>query len=727
MSILGHFKNTTHLLQAARFDEFLSLCDTIFAAAPHDPEALLSVGALLFGQGFLSRARDCFDAGRRLVPHDHRFAINLANVDREAGDHAACRCRYTALQRLVPDDPILRRNALTSLEYDNAATDAERLAQAREWGRWAMARAGGMPDRPALADLSGRPLRIGYVSADFCRHPVGLFAKDVLAAHDPTRVTVFAYSAGTHHDAVTTAIRHASTWRDVAGLDDAALAGRIRADAIDVLVDLSGHTAGSRLTAFALRPAPVLVSWLGYFATTGLPVMDAVLLDPWHAPPGTEAWFTESIVRLPHGRLCYTPVPFAPDVAPSPCLKRGYVTFGCCNNTAKLNDAVFAAWAEILRQVGDAKLVLKWCTFHDDALRLRVRQAFAARGIAPERLDLRGPSSHADLLKEYSDIDIALDPFPFSGGHTSCECLWMGVPVVTWPGSRVVSRQTLAFLAGLDRPDWLRQWVASDPADYVAKACALATDRHGLAAIRHSLRPAMRASPLLDAARFTRDLEAALTDLYETIRKRQTRFMDAKHTVLHIGAGPKEGGTPLPKALRTGEWKELRLDGPAVAPDIVGSLADLSGVADASVDAAYCVHQLQRLAPHEVAGALLEIARVLRPEGFAVLTCPDLEAVAQAVAEGKLLTPVYNAAAGPVTPLDLLYGFRPALAAGRAEMAHRCGFTLSILTQMLRQSGFVTVGGLRRPAGLDLWVLASKAAREEAPFRQMVQALLAAE
>ncbi|EHJ46016.1 Methyltransferase type 11 (plasmid) [Solidesulfovibrio carbinoliphilus subsp. oakridgensis] len=698
-----------HLAQTGRADICLALCQDLAARHGDDPEALLAVGALLLSQGFLARARDCFEAGGKLAPHDHRFGVNLANVDREAGDHAACRRRYAALERLLPDNPVLRRNALVSLEYDPTATDAERLAKARQWGAWAMARAGGTPDRPPLSALSGRPLRVGYVSADFCQHPVGLFVQDVLAAHDPGRVVVHTYDAGSHRDDVTERIRRVSVWRDVAGLADAALAGRIRADGIDVLVDLSGHTAGSRLTAFALRPAPVLASWLGYFATTGLPVLDAVLLDPWHAPPGTEAWFTETVVRLPRSRFCYRPVPFAPDVAPPPCLDRGHVTYGCCNNTAKLNPQVFALWAEILRRVPDARLVLKWRTFRDDALRQRVRQTFAGLGVDPGRLDLRGPSFHADLLQEYADIDIALDPFPFSGGHTSCECLWMGVPVVTWPGSRLVSRQTLAFLANLDRPDWLGQWVADNPADYVTKACALGAKQHQIGTIRHQLRPAMQAAPLTDAARFTRDLEAALINLYQTTRAKQHHPMPPKHTALHIGTDP------LPKTLQTEDWKEV----PAA------SLANLPALPDASLDAVHCAHQLQYLPPHEVPGMLAQIARVLRPQGFAVLTCPDLEAVAQAVVEGKLLTPVYNAAAGPITPLDLLYGYRPALAAGQAHLAHRCGFTLPVLTQILRQSGFATVGGLRRPAGLDLWVLASKATREEAPFRQMVQALLA--
>ncbi|MGV8899984.1 MAG: hypothetical protein ACOH2B_12180 [Burkholderiaceae bacterium] len=242
----------------------------------------------------------------------------------------------------LPDHPVIRRNTLVSLEYDPDVSDTERLTQAQAWGDWAIAKAGGIQQRPTLRALQGRQIRIGYVSADLCQHTVGLFVKDVLAAHDRTQVTAFAYSAGQVNDGVTTAIRTTCLFRDVSALDDAALSEQIQHDDIDVLVDLSGHTAGSHLTVFALRPAPVQVSWLGYFATTGLSVIDAVLLDDWHALLHTQSQFIEPIIRLPTGRFCYTPVPFAPaHVTPPPYLRSGYVTFGCFNNTAKLNPGVY--------------------------------------------------------------------------------------------------------------------------------------------------------------------------------------------------------------------------------------------------------------------------------------------------------------------------------------------------------------------------------------------------
>lgn len=490
--------------QAARFDACLASCREIVASYGSDADALLNVGGLLLSFGFLSDARYCFLQARQLVPNDLRPLLNLANLAQQAGAHKECRQLYAALLSHFPDNPVLRRNALLCAEYDPNASDDERLAQAKAWGEWAMKKAGGRRARPPLKPLQGRQLRVGYVSADLCQHTVGLFVKDVVATHDSARVSVFAYSAGQVNDWVSADLRQSCVLREVAKLEDAELAEQIHRDEIDVLVDLSGHTAGSRLTVFAYRPAPVQVSWLGYFATTGLPVMDAVLMDEWHAPPGAESTFVEQIVRLAGGRFCYTPVPFAPEeVAPPPSLQRDYVTFGCFNNTAKLNAEVLSLWTRILAAVPNSRLVLKWRTFEDSELRASMHQVFANAGISPDRVELRGASFHADLLKEYADIDIALDPFPFSGGLTSCEALWMGVPVVTWAQSRVVSRQTYAFLQAIGLPGL----AAANQDAYIRIAVELAADSRRLLQLRVDMRNRMRASPLCKVREFARNLE----------------------------------------------------------------------------------------------------------------------------------------------------------------------------------------------------------------------------
>lgn len=411
-----------------RFELLSKLAAEVLGCGDSSVEALLDVGALLQSFGFCALAEQCFSKAQTAAPLDLRGCLNLANLAQSRAEHAKARQIYMELLALQPHNPIFRRNALTGLEYDPAVPEGQRLAQARDWGRWAIARAGGPRPRAAMAALRGRALKVGYVGADFCQHTVGLFVKDILGAHDRSRVEVFVYSAGHVKDWVTEQIAATAQFQDVLSLDDATLALQIQQDGIDVLVDLSGHTAGSRLTVFAYRPAPVLVSWLGYFATTGLACIDAVLLDEWHAPAGAESQFAEPIFRLPAGRLCYQPVPWAPAVSSPPFDRNGYLTFGSFNNTAKLNGEVFDTWAKLMHAVPDARLILKWRTFNDERFRQQVLQAFSERKISAERIELRGPSFHADLLEEYGDIDIALDTFPFTGGADKLRSIVDGCP-----------------------------------------------------------------------------------------------------------------------------------------------------------------------------------------------------------------------------------------------------------------------------------------------------------
>ena len=716
---------------SARFPEMLLSTQRITQTHSAESTAWLDVGSLLLNHGYLTQARDCFTQAQLLAPQDTRAQINLANVARDSSDHTSAQRIYSELQAAQPNTAVIRRNLLVSQEYAPQVTERERLTQARAWGDWAIAQTGSWRPRPTMRALSGTPLRIGYVSADLCQHTVGLFVKDILQAHteqaSPTNgdranpVAVFAYSAGQVQDWVTDAIAAACTLRQVSSLDNAALAALIRQDQIDVLVDLSGHTAGSRLTVFAHRPAPVQVSWLGYFATTGLLYMDAVLLDAWHAPAGTEAQFVEPIIRLPMGRLCYQPVPWTPPVATAPCLHTGYITFGSFNNTGKLNAGVFDVWAQVLAAVPNSRLLLKWRTLVDSPLCDTLRSAFADRGIKPSRIELRPASFHADLLKEYADIDIALDPFPFTGGLTSCEALWMGVPVITWPQSRVVSRQTFALLSSIG----LEEFAAKDAADYIYIAQTLAADWARLTELRATLRGTMQASPVMDVEGFTRQLEATYHNLYQTIQAgEQTQAMHPK-TVLHVGPGHRQSGAKLPLGFQTTQWQEIRIDiDPSNEPDILGSMLDMSAVASASVDAIYSAHNIEHVYTHEVPVVLAEFLRVLKPDGIAVITCPDLQSVCALVAQDKLTDAAYQSQAGPITPLDILYGHGDAVKAGFHFMAHKTGFTEKSLTQALQAAGFQSIAGKRRSRGLDLWMLASKGPMAEAVMRELAGMLL---
>jgi predicted O-linked N-acetylglucosamine transferase (SPINDLY family) len=354
-------------------------------------------------------------------------------------------------------------------------------------------------------------LRVGYVSADFWSHPVGFLGGAAIGRHKRPDFTVIAYANQAISDNITAGIAASvDLWRPILGFGDEAVARQIVADGIDILIDLSGHTGGNRLGVFARRPAPLQLSWLGYFATTGLPSIDAILLDDEHIAEGGEARFSEQVVRLPMGRFCYMPRADMPDPAPPPAEQAKVVTFGSFNNSAKLNAETLDLWARVLQAVPGSRLVLKWNHLTDPLLAARITDRFVSRGIAAERILPEGAELHDGLLAAYGRIDIALDPMPFTGALTTCEALWMGVPVVTLPGTRAVSRQTHAILARIG----LTRWSASDADDYVRIAVGLAGDAATRREMRTGLRERMRASPLCDPAGFVSGLESVYRSLW---------------------------------------------------------------------------------------------------------------------------------------------------------------------------------------------------------------------
>ena len=444
---------------------------------------------------------------------------NLANCLSRLGRATEAIPHYLRVAALEPEAVHARVSALGALNFDPDATPEEVLEAHRAWGREITACAPRRAQRPRDRDPRRR-LRVGYVSPDLKHHPVSYLFAPALAHHDHRRFEIFCYDNLVAPDAVTVRLEACSdAWREVAGLSDEAFCDQVELDAIDILVDLAGHTTHTRLAAFALKPAPVQVSWLGYFNTTGLPAMDYFITDAHSSPPGQERWFVERLVRLPHTRFPYEPPAYSPAVAPLPALREGRVTFGCFNNLSKTNDRVLALWARVLDAVPGSRLEIIAVGLHDAGNVGHVRARFAAHGIAGERLELRAFLPHAELLAAYGGIDVALDPFPFAGGMTSLEALWMGVPVITLDSPVLAGRQTLCFLRNLD----LDALIAEDEDRYVGIARELSRDLDALAALRASLRPRMQASPLLDAARFTRELE----DAYEAMWRETSAGADA--------------------------------------------------------------------------------------------------------------------------------------------------------------------------------------------------------
>lgn len=477
---------------------------------PGCPAGHSNLGVILRDQGRVDEAAACFREALRLRP-DHPDAHgNLGNLLKDVGRLDEALAAFRRCLEFRPGSAAAHSNLLYALHYHPAATH-EGLGE--EHGRWnerhAEPLAAGV--RPHANDPTpDRRLRVGYLSPDLRAHPVGRFLLPVLEAHDRTQVEVCCYSSSAAAtDDLTRSLRgHADLWRDVAGHTDERLAEVVREDGVDVLVDLAAHMANNRLLVFARRPAPVQVTYLAYCSTTGLRAIDYRLTDPHLDPPGRQgASYSEESVWLPETYWCYRAPVEAPPVAPTPALAAGRVTFGCLNNYCKATPPALDAWRALLRAVPGSRLLLH---AQPGAHRQRAHAFFADGGVDPGRVEFVGFSPLADYFRLYDRIDVGLDPFPYCGGTTTCDALWMGVPVVSLAGATAVSRAGLSILTNAGLPEL----VARTPDEYVGIAAALAGDLPRLAALRSGLRERLLRSPLTDAPRFARHLEAAFRRMW---------------------------------------------------------------------------------------------------------------------------------------------------------------------------------------------------------------------
>ncbi len=434
--------------------------------------------------------------------HRHAVAVNLANAYNLAGLEPESRATIEAALA-APDVPLQAHSARVFGLHHRPDLTPRFFAEAhRAYGARVTAKAGN-PHRPARRDRGqGDPrLRIGYVSADFRAHPVGYFIEGVLAAHDRDAVAVFAYANQHVADVTTRRIaKHLDGLVGVIDLDDAALAARIRADGIDILIDLSGHTAGTRLSVFAHRPAPILASWIGYAGPTGLPAMDWIIADAICLPPEDEPLYTERPLRLPGCYLSFRPPGMILPRAPAPMLGGGPARFGCFANLAKLNADVLRAWAVILAGLPGATIYLRTRALGEEATVAALIARFVAQGGDAARLRCAPMLARDAYLASFAAIDLMLDPFPFPGGTTTAEALWAGTPVLAMRGRfGMMSRngETLLTAAGIP------QAIAQDAEDYAARAIALGRD----AAAMQRLRARIDTTRLTDAKAFTRGLE----------------------------------------------------------------------------------------------------------------------------------------------------------------------------------------------------------------------------
>ncbi|MFN6251178.1 MAG: tetratricopeptide repeat protein [Acetobacteraceae bacterium] len=490
---------------AGRPDRATFHLQALLETAPGDALMRSELGTTLMGLGQPSAA----------IPHLARVAqelldradakVNYGLALQQSGDIGAA----MAVQRsAIAQDPLCRpawQNLLLGLNYMPGITAEDVAAAHRAYAaRFA---------RPAPAPFANVPdpdrrLRIGMLSGDFRQHPVGYFLEAAITAHQRAGFHLTAYDVGKRADAATARLRGVfDAWRSVGALEDEAIVAQIRADGIDILVDLTGHTETSRISVMEYRPAPVQVSWIGYANTNGVAAMDWIIADAVVLPPEDEAYYIEKPLRLPGCYLCYTPPHGAVAPSPPPMLQKGHVTFGCFNNLAKINDEVLAAWAAILSRLPDARLLLKTAVLREAETAQKLRARFAAMDGDVTRLDLEGHSPRSDYFARYATVDFMLDPFPFPGGTTTAEAIHAGVPTLTRRGrGGMISRNGETLLSAVG----LRDWIAADTADYIEKAVAFAQDGDGLAAIRARL----SLGPLGDAGAYARGLEAAWRSIW---------------------------------------------------------------------------------------------------------------------------------------------------------------------------------------------------------------------
>ena len=502
------------LQDLGRLDEAESSFKQAIALKPDSAEAHNNLGNTLQELRRLDEAEARYKQAL-VLKHDYVEAHNnLGNTLRELGRFDDAEASYYRALELSPDYAKARSNLL----FLNASIrfDASRyLAEARNFAD-AVAKQISSPHSTWSCSRSPTLLRVGFVSGDFKSHPVGYFLEGLLAQLGSSSIELYAYSTNNPCGAFTDRLKALfNSWKSLAGKSDKDAAQTIHNDGVHILIDLSGHTGQNRLAVFGWRPAPIQITWLGYFASTGLPEMDYILGDPFVTPHSEAHHFTEKIWQLPESFLCFTPPSQDLAVSPLPALSNGFITFGCFNQLHKMTDEVVSVRSKILHAVPDSKLLLNTLQLRSQLGRDRVLSRFAAHGISSDRLLLECTTGRGECLPFYSRVDIALSPFPYGGGTNSVEGLWMGVPVIAIKGNYFLSHvgESIAHNSNLS------DWIAEDSDDYIAKAVEFSSDLSALKMLRQSLRENLLKTPLFDLPRFANHFEKALWEMKGSINE----------------------------------------------------------------------------------------------------------------------------------------------------------------------------------------------------------------
>jgi predicted O-linked N-acetylglucosamine transferase (SPINDLY family) len=492
------------LKESGQLEESITACRQAIALRPNFAEAFSNLGVALEETGELD---DAMMAYRQAIAHKPGYAdahYNLGNLLKATGQLNDSIAEYRRAISLKPTFVEPQSNLVYAMHF-HPAFDARAIAD--ELKHWSRQHA--EPLKKLICPHSNdrnpdRRLRIGYVSPDFREHPVGRFLLPLLAHHDKSNFEIFAYSNSIRSDGLTEKLRsHTDTWRDITRLTDTQAADQIRNDKIDILIDLTMHMAHNRLRLFALKPAPVQITWLAYCSSTGLDAMDFRISDPHLDPPGMDdSIYSEQTIRLPETYWCYQPSIAPVEINSLPALDRNYITFGCLNNFAKVSELTLNTWIKLLHAVPNSRLLLHAPPGNH---RKSLAEKLSRAGIASGRLHFAGKAPTPAYFRLYHQIDIALDTFPYGGGTTTCDALWMGVPVVTLTGKTAVGRGGASILSNLNLPEL----IAQDEAQYVQIAAKLANNLPRLIELRSTLRQRMEQSVLMDAPRFAKNMESA--------------------------------------------------------------------------------------------------------------------------------------------------------------------------------------------------------------------------
>ena len=505
LQLLGHIAH-----ERGQFEEALAQFRKAANLQPGNPALVYGMTAALHALNRLEEAAQACSRVIQLRPDYANAYMNLGTLLSQMGMQQEAIVTFRRAIQLQPNDPYAHSNLLYALFFIDGIDPTELYQQHVAWAQRHAEPLGKSLTSPANDRSPDRPLRLGFVSGDLREHSVVYFLEPLLESFDRSRFHVTCYSATTHTDSFTVRLKtKIDTWRDIATIDDLEAARLVRDDRIDILIDLSGHSGNHRLLLFARRPAPVQITWLGYPGTTGMRAMDYRITDAIADPVGsTEAFGAEKLLRLPTCAWCYRP----DDRAPQPDrIPGGPITFGSFNRVAKITPRMIELWSRILSAVPSSRLLIKSEGLHEPAAQKRFLTLFEKRHIAPDRIELLGRvASAAEHLALYNRIDIALDTFPYNGTTTTCEALWMGVPVVTLAGTAHVSRVGASLLTQVG----LQDQVAASDDGYVRAATNLAADSHRLAELHQNLRQRMRAGPLMDSRRFAREFEAALRSAF---------------------------------------------------------------------------------------------------------------------------------------------------------------------------------------------------------------------